>query len=108
MRPTQKHDSTSELTAADKPACRENTSMIAAYFRTPVLLGWRALVAQLSIERGSRVTGQHALAEAIADYFQKHGVEPPKELMETVKNADPPSRRGGPARKSRNQALVHH
>jgi hypothetical protein len=57
-------------------------------------------MARLSEERGRRVTGQDGLAEALLDYFIKHGATPPPELVEAAKDAGaeiPPE----PPRKSR-------
>jgi hypothetical protein len=105
MRPTRTNRAAKEVTRGTKKRpCREDTVMVAAYFKTPVSLAWRALVATLSLERGRRVSGQEALAEAMLDYFIKHDQTPPAELIAAVKPASPIS--AGPTPKARKSALV--
>jgi hypothetical protein len=109
MRPTQTDKTATEIAGSGthKRPCREDTMLIGAYFKTPVSFAWRALVAELSIERRSRVTGQDALAEAMLDYFTKHGHTPPAELVKAVKETAPETP-PNPTRKSRRPALVEH
>jgi hypothetical protein len=75
-----------------KRPSRENTTMIAANFPTPVSLALKALVARLGVERGRRVSVQDGLAEALLDYFVKHGETPPPDLVATASITGPASR----------------
>jgi hypothetical protein len=82
--PKAADDETTVRTTTKRP-CREDTSMIAANFKTPVSLAWRSLLARLSEDRGRRVTGQDGLAEAILDLFTKYRQKPPTELVEAAR-----------------------
>jgi hypothetical protein len=106
MRPTRTRDAGREVTGttAKRPS-RQNTTMIAANFKTSVSLALHALLGRLGPERGHRVSVQEAMREMLIDYFKKYGETPPADLTET--DDDPaPTARSVPARRSGRPALV--
>ena len=59
---------------------RAKTVMIAGHFDADVSFAVRELCGKLTRQMGQRVTVQQALAEALADWFMKHGATPPEGL----------------------------
>jgi hypothetical protein len=71
--------------ADDQPArrrqpSRTKTVMIAGHFEADVSYAMRELCGKLTRQKGQRFTMQQALAEAMADWFIKHGAVPPEGL----------------------------
>jgi hypothetical protein len=69
----------------DKPSRRRQPSrtksvMIAGHFEPDVSFAIHELCGKLTRQRGQRVTVQQILAEALADWFIKHGATPPDGL----------------------------
>ena len=56
--------------------------MIAGHFEADVSFAIHEQCGKLTRQRGQRVTVQQALAEALADWFTKHGATPPDGLKE--------------------------
>jgi hypothetical protein len=54
--------------------------MIAGHFEADVSFAIHELCGKLTRQLGQRVTVQQALAEALADWFTKHGAAPPDGL----------------------------
>ena len=77
-----------EAPAAAEPApttrrrqpSRAKTVMIAGHFEADVSFAIHELCGKLTRQRGQRVTVQQVLAEALADWFSKHGATPPDGL----------------------------
>jgi hypothetical protein len=73
---------------SDPPPQRKNqpgrvkTVMIAGHFAPDVSFAVHELCGKLTRQNGKRVTVQHALAEALTDWFTKHGAQPPQALAE--------------------------
>jgi hypothetical protein len=59
---------------------RAKTVMIAGHFEADVSFAVHELCGKLTRQQGQRVTVQQALAEALADWFIKHGAMPPEGL----------------------------
>jgi hypothetical protein len=59
---------------------RTKTVMIAGHFDADVSFALHELCGKLTRKQGQRVTVQQALAEALADWFIKHGATPPDGL----------------------------
>lgn len=59
---------------------RTKTVMIAGHFDPDVSFAVHELCGKLTRQKGQRVTVQQALAEALADWFTKHGATPPEGL----------------------------
>jgi hypothetical protein len=59
---------------------RTKTVMIAGHFEPDVSFAVHEQCGKLTRQRGERVTVQDALAEALADWFTKHGATPPNGL----------------------------
>ncbi len=59
---------------------RAKTVMIAGHFDADVSFAVHELCGKLTRQQGQRVTVQQALAEALADWFTKHGATPPEAL----------------------------
>ena len=55
--------------------------MIAGHFEADVSFAIHEQCGKLTRQRGQRVTVQQALAEALADWFAKHGATPPEGLQ---------------------------
>jgi hypothetical protein len=54
--------------------------MIAGHFEADVSFAIHELCGKLTRQRGQRVTVQQVLAEALGDWFSKHGATPPDGL----------------------------
>jgi hypothetical protein len=67
---------------AKKQPGRAKTVMIAGHFAPDVSFAIHELCGKLTRQNGKRVTVQQALAEALMDWFAKHGAEPPEALAE--------------------------
>ena len=61
---------------------RAKTVMIAGHFAPDVSFALHEQCGKLTRQKGKRVTVQQALAEALADWFTKHGAPPPEALAE--------------------------
>jgi hypothetical protein len=61
---------------------RTKTVMIAGHFEADVSFAIHEQCGKLTRQRGQRVTLQQALAEALADWFTKHGATPPNGLKD--------------------------
>jgi hypothetical protein len=59
---------------------RVKTVMVAGHFDADVSFAMHELCGKLTRQRGRRFTVQQALAEALADWFTKHGATPPDGL----------------------------
>jgi hypothetical protein len=59
---------------------RAKTVMIAGHFDADVSFAMHELCGKLTRQRGERFTVQLALAEALTDWFKKHGAIPPEGL----------------------------
>ena len=59
---------------------RTKTVMIAGHFEADVSFAIHELCGKLTRQRGQRVTVQQVLAEALGDWFNKHGAPPPDGL----------------------------
>jgi hypothetical protein len=59
---------------------RAKTVMIAGHFEADVSFAIHELCGKLTRQRGQRMTVQQVLAEALADWFSKHGATPPDGL----------------------------
>jgi hypothetical protein len=59
---------------------RAKTVMVAGHFEADVSFALHELCGKLTRQRGQRFTVQQALAEALADWFSKHGATPPEGL----------------------------
>ena len=59
---------------------RTKTVMIAGHFEADVSFAIHEQCGKLTRQRGQRVTVQQVLAEALADWFTKHGATPPDGL----------------------------
>jgi hypothetical protein len=59
---------------------RIKTVMIAGHFEADVSFAIHELCGKLTRQQGQRVTVQQALAEALDDWFTKHGATPPPAL----------------------------
>jgi hypothetical protein len=59
---------------------RTKTVMVAGHFEADVSFALHELCGKLTRQRGQRFTVQQALAEALADWFTKHGATPPDGL----------------------------
>jgi hypothetical protein len=59
---------------------RTKTVMIAGHFEDDVSFAIHELCGKLTRQQGQRVTVQKALAEALGDWFTKHGATPPDGL----------------------------
>ena len=59
---------------------RTKTVMIAGHFEDDVSFAIHEQCGKLTRQRGQRVTVQQVLAEALADWFTKHGATPPDGL----------------------------
>ncbi len=59
---------------------RTKTVMIAGHFDPDVSFAVHELCGKLTRQKGQRVTVQQALAEALTDWFTKHGATPPEGL----------------------------
>jgi hypothetical protein len=61
---------------------RAKTVMIAGHFAPDVSFAMHELCGKLTRQHGRRVTVQLALAEALTDWFTKHGAQAPEALAE--------------------------
>lgn len=61
---------------------RSKTVMIAGHFVPDVSFAMHELCGKLTRQHGKRVTVQQALAEALTDWFTKHGAEAPDALAD--------------------------
>jgi hypothetical protein len=61
---------------------RAKTVMIAGHFDPDVSFAVHELCGKLTRQNGKRVTVQQALAEALGDWFTKHGAPAPDALAE--------------------------
>jgi hypothetical protein len=61
---------------------RAKTVMIAGHFAPDVSFAMHELCGKLTRKHGKRITVQQALAEALADWFAKHGAEAPEALTD--------------------------
>ena len=59
---------------------RVKTVMIAGHFEADVSFAIHELCGKLTRQQGQRVTVQQALADALSDWFVKHGATPPDGL----------------------------
>ncbi len=59
---------------------RVKTIMIAGHFDADVSFAMHELCGKLTRQQGQRVTVQQAIAEALTDWFIKHGATPPEGL----------------------------
>ena len=59
---------------------RAKTVMVAGHFEADVSFALHELCGKLTRQRGQRFTVQQALAEALSDWFAKHGATPPDGL----------------------------
>jgi hypothetical protein len=59
---------------------RAKTVMIAGHFEADVSFAIHELCGKLTRQRGQRMTVQQVLAEALGDWFSKHGATPPDGL----------------------------
>jgi hypothetical protein len=59
---------------------RTKTVMIAGHFEADVSFAVHEQCGKLTRQRGERLTVQDALAEALTDWFTKHGATPPNGL----------------------------
>jgi hypothetical protein len=59
---------------------RSKTVMIAGHFAPDVSFAMHELCGKLTRQNGKRVTVQQALAEALTDWFTKHGAKAPDAL----------------------------
>jgi hypothetical protein len=59
---------------------RAKTVMVAGHFDADVSFAMHELCGKLTRQRGERFTVQQALAEALTDWFKKHGATPPDAL----------------------------
>lgn len=59
---------------------RAKTVMIAGHFDADVSFALHELCGKLTRQQGQRVTVQQAIAEALTDWFTKHGATPPEGL----------------------------
>jgi hypothetical protein len=57
---------------------RAKTIMVAGHFDADVSFAMHELCGKLTRQRGERFTVQQALAEALADWFKKHGTALPE------------------------------
>ena len=75
------NDPDAALTRKRQPG-RAKTVMIAGHFAPDVSFAVHEQCGKLTREKGERYTVQQALAEALADWFQKHGAKPPAALAD--------------------------
>lgn len=61
---------------------RAKTVMIAGHFAPDVSFAMHELCGKLTRQQGKRVTVQQALAEALTDWFLKHGAQVPDAISE--------------------------
>jgi len=61
---------------------RTKTVMVAGHFDADVSFAMHELCGKLTRQRGQRFTVQQAIAEALADWFAKHGATPPDGLTD--------------------------
>jgi hypothetical protein len=61
---------------------RAKTVMIAGHFAPDVSFAMHELCGKLTRQNGKRLTVQQALAEALTDWFIKHGAQAPEALTE--------------------------
>jgi hypothetical protein len=69
-----------EDTSRRRQPNRTKTVMIAGHFDPDVSFAIHEQCGKLTRQRGQRVTVQQVLTEALADWFVKHGAEPPDGL----------------------------
>lgn len=65
---------------ARRQANRAKTVMIAGHFEADVSFALHELCGRLTRQRSERLTVQMALAEALSDWFEKHGASVPEGL----------------------------
>ncbi len=70
-----------EESGSRRPPSRTETIMIAGHFEADVSFAIHEQCGKLTRQRGQRVTVQQVLAEALADWFAKHGATPPEGLQ---------------------------
>jgi hypothetical protein len=61
---------------------RARSVMIAGHFAPDVSFAMHELCGKLTRQNGKRVTVQQALAEALTDWFAKHGAKAPEALAD--------------------------
>ena len=66
--------------ATRRQPSRTKTVMIAGHFEADVSFAIHELCGKLTRQKGQRVTVQQVLAEALGDWFSKHGATPPDGL----------------------------
>jgi hypothetical protein len=76
--------SDSQPVARYRQPSRTKTIMIAGHFDPDVSYAIHELCGKLTRQRSERVTVQQALAEALADWFKKHGALPPEGLNRSI------------------------
>src|SRR5271169_5690236 len=68
----------------NRPPGRAKTVMIAGHFAPDVSFAVHELCGKLTRQNGKRVTVQQALADALTDWFTKHGAQAPKALADSI------------------------
>ena len=79
VEPTTAAQESAPITRRRQPS-RTKTVMIAGHFEADVSFAIHELCGKLTRQRGQRVTVQQVLAEALGDWFSKHGATPPDGL----------------------------
>ncbi len=69
-----------EGTTRRRQPSRAKTVMVAGHFEADVSFAMHELCGKLTRQKGERFTVQQAIAEALADWFTKHGAAPPDGL----------------------------
>jgi len=72
------------LVATRRQPSRAKTVMIAGHFDADVSFAMHELCGKLTRQQGQRMTVQQALAEALTDWFTKHGATPPEALDSSI------------------------
>ena len=72
------------VTTRPRQPSRVKTVMIAGHFDADVSFAMHELCGKLTRQQGQRVTVQQALAEALTDWFTKHGATPPEALDSSI------------------------
>jgi hypothetical protein len=80
VRPRPATVTSDEGTTRRRQPGRAKTVMVAGHFDADVSFALHELCGKLTRQRGQRFTVQQALAEALSDWFAKHGATPPDGL----------------------------
>jgi hypothetical protein len=80
VRPRPTTVTSDEGTRRRRQPGRAKTVMVAGHFDADVSFALHELCGKLTRQRGQRFTVQQALAEALSDWFAKHGATPPDGL----------------------------